>query len=79
MRQLSNRLFLVLPMTLALILLLASPAYAHGGLPEQLHDFYRPIASWMVVLIYIQLALIPVVGIWLVGEAVAAWRPQRDR
>ena len=40
MKQLSNRLFLFLPMTLALILLLASPAYAHGGLPENLHDFY---------------------------------------
>lgn len=66
-------LFLALLLVVALALLFVAPAHAHGGEGDELQG---PAAPWMIGLIYVQLFMIPVVGVWLAGEAVAAWRPR---
>lgn len=66
-------LILALLFSLALSLLFISPAQAHGGEGDELRG---PAAAWLVVLIYLELALIPVAGVWLISEALAAWRPR---
>ncbi|MDX1665075.1 MAG: hypothetical protein R3272_14885, partial [Candidatus Promineifilaceae bacterium] len=58
-------------LTLALALLVAAPVAAHGGGDGE------PAAPLIVALIYLQLLLIPGVGMWLGREAVDAWRPRR--
>ena len=65
---------LTLLAALGLSLGLAPPAHAHGGIGDHLHG---PAARWMIELIYLQLLMIPVVGIWLTREAIAAWWPRR--
>jgi hypothetical protein len=69
------RTTVLLALTLALSLVVAAPAGAHGGEGEGLSG---PVAAWMVVLIYIQLLTIPPIGIWLTGEMLAAWRRSPD-
>ena len=59
---------------LLLSLYLVPSAHAHGGAGDHPHG---PVALWMVELIYIQLLMIPVVGLWLLKEVVAAWWPHR--
>lgn len=66
-------LILALLVVVVLALLFVAPAHAHGGEGDALQG---QAASWMVGLIYVQLFMIPVVGVWLAGEAVAAWRPR---
>ncbi|MDX1615108.1 MAG: hypothetical protein R3300_12420 [Candidatus Promineifilaceae bacterium] len=67
----SNRrtwLFLIL----VLMLLLATPAQAHG---EEVEEQAGPAGPWLVGLIYLQLLIVPFVGVWLAMELWAAWRP----
>lgn len=76
--QMTNRrtwLFLAPLLGVALALLFVAPAHAHDGAGNELHG---PLAPWIIGLVYLQLLLIPIVGIWLTGEAVAAWRPRRQ-
>lgn len=72
--RLRKRFLIALLAPLALAFVLTSPALAHGGEGDQVHG---PAALWMVGLIYIQLVMILIVGVWLTQEAVAAWRPRR--
>lgn len=65
-----SRLTLALIPALVLSLCFAGLASAHGGGGEELH---RPAPAWMIGLIYVQLFMIPVVGVWLVREAISAW------
>ncbi|MDT8305508.1 MAG: hypothetical protein RRC07_06190 [Anaerolineae bacterium] len=61
-------------MLLLLSLLVISPVHAHGGEGQELP---APPAPWVIALIYVQMLLLPVVGLWLAREALAAWWPQR--
>jgi hypothetical protein len=65
---------LKLLMPLALSLPVITPAQAHGGGGVELHS---PVAPWMAALIYMQLGMVPVIGIWLAREALVAWLPSR--
>lgn len=71
----ANQRLLLLALMLALLLSLslALPAQAHGGPGEQLPG---PAGPWLASLIYIQLAMLPIIGIWLGRETLAAWRRQ---
>ena len=69
-----NRIKALLPVvavTLLLSLLVVAPAHSHGGEGEGQPD---PAGRWLVGLIYAQLVMAPVVGIWLAGETLTAWR-----
>ncbi len=63
---------LILSITLALFILFcqAGLANAHGGEGDELSG---PAPAWMIGLIYVQLFMIPVVGLWLVRQAFNAW------
>lgn len=69
---------LVLSITLALFILFcqAGLASAHGGEGDEL---YGPAPAWMIGLIYIQLFMIPVVGLWLVRQTFYAWLKPADQ
>ena len=64
---------LALLLSLALSLLMVTPAQAHGGEGDELQGAAGP---WMDVLIYVQLLMIPAVGTWLAWEAPVVWRPR---
>lgn len=58
---------------LMLALLLVSPVGAHGGGDEHVHG---SASAWLIGLTYVQLIMIPPVGVWLLQEAAAAWWKQ---
>lgn len=66
-------ILVTLPVWLALNFLLVSSASAHGG--EGDHPA-GSTSAWLIGLTYIQLIMIPSVGVWLLREAAAAWWKQ---
>lgn len=58
--------------SLTLSLLIISPVHAHGGEGDEIT---APPALWMMGMMYGELLLIPIVGLWLARKALAAWRP----
>ena len=45
-----------------------------SGGRQQFHIFVRPVSTWVNLLIFIQLALVPPIGLWLAIEGVSLWR-----
>lgn len=67
---LGSRLALAVILVLVLSLFFVGLVSAHGGTGEDLHG---PAPAWMIALIYVQLIMIPLIGVWLIREALSAW------
>lgn len=67
--RIGSRSILALILVLSL-LCFAGLASAHGGEEDDLHGL---APAWMIGLIYIQLFMIPAVGLWLIREAFNTW------
>lgn len=75
-KEAQNRWFVIgILITLALLGLMVSPAYGHGGEDAVAHG---PTLAWFIAFTYLQLAAAPVIGLWLFREAVAAWWLQTE-
>ena len=61
---------------LVIAFLFVGPVSAHGGAGDHMEG---PAPVWMIVLLYMQFVSMPVVGLWLVKEAVSAWLSHADR
>lgn len=60
---------------LALLGLLVSPVLGHGGDDAIAHG---PASAWLIAFTYLQLAGAPIIGLWLLREAIAAWWLQTE-
>jgi len=72
-----TRLILCVTLAMFISLCFAGLASAHGGEGDELNG---PAPAWMIGLTYVQLIMIPLIGLYLAAETFNAWlRPAGRR